>query len=235
MGLPIQIDMDGISIEMVRKPIKHMYMRVCSTSGEIRVTAPLKMPLNTIQNHLSSKRDWIHAVRARVARRTKPSPSQMERGEHIPFLGETYPLMIHVHATMNRIMIDERVMHCFTKTADHDDRVKSLHDWYKQQMQALLPGLIQKWQPIIGVSVQAWAIKPMKTRWGSCNVVARRISLNLHLIKMPLQCLEYVLVHEMVHLLEANHSPRFYALMTQFMPSWKMHQKRLESTGSLTS
>ena len=236
VGLPIQIDMDGISIEIVRKPIKHMYMRACATSGDIRVTAPLKMPLHTIQNHLSSKRDWIDKVRTRIARRTKPCPIKMESGEHIPFLGETYPLMIHGHAAVNRLMIDDSgVMHCFTKTTSHDDRVKSLHNWYKQQMQALLPELIQKWELIIGVSVLSWGIKPMKTRWGSCNVVARRISLNLHLIKSPLQCLEYVLVHELVHLLEANHSPRFYALMTRFMPAWKAHQKQLESTGSLAS
>ena len=234
VDMPIQIDMDGISIEVLRKPIKHMYMRVHAATGNVRVTAPLKMPLNTIQNHLSSKRDWIHTVRARAACRTKPYPIKMESGEHIPFLGETYPLTLHVNAPLNQIIINGNAMLCLTKTTTHDDRVKNLHDWYKQQMQALLPELIQKWEPIIGVSVLAWGIKSMKTRWGSCNVIARRIWLNIQLIKMPLVCLEYVLVHEMVHLLEANHSPRFYALMTRFMPTWKTHQKQLESMGSLT-
>ncbi len=229
MEMPIQMDMDGISIEVFRKPIKHMYMRVHASTGDVRVTAPLRMPINTIQIHVSSKRDWIQAVRTRAIARTQLSPIKIEDGEQIPFLGTSYPLMIHTHAPLNRIMIDDSTMHYWTKTNAHEDVIKKLHDWYKQQMQALLPELIQKWEPIIGVSVVGWGIKPMKTRWGSCNVITHRISLNLHLIKMPLACLEYVLVHEMVHLLEANHSPRFYALMSRFMPTWKVLQKQLES------
>jgi predicted metal-dependent hydrolase len=227
--MPIQIDMDGISIHISRKPIKHMYMRVHATTGDVRVTAPLRMPLNTIQTHLSSKRDWIHTVRTRAMRRTKPSPLRMENGEPIPFLGTSYPLMMHANASINQIIINESVLHCWTKTAAREDALKKLGGWYKQQMLALLPALIQKWEPIIGVSVLAFGVRPMKTRWGSCNVVAHRIWLNLSLIKMPLECLEYVLVHEMVHLLEANHSPRFYALMSRFMPTWTVHQKQLTS------
>lgn len=230
---PIQIDMDGICIEILRKPIKHMYMRVQTATGLVRVTAPLKMSLNTIENHLSSKRDWIHTVRARAEARTKPVPIQMENNEHIPFLGKTYPLIIHINTPSNRVMIDDNTMYCLTKSASVDDRLKNLHAWYKQQMQALLPELIKKWEPIIGVSVLTWGVKSMKTRWGSCNVVARRIWLNIHLIKMPIACLEYVLVHEMVHLLEANHSPRFYALMTRFLPDWKTYQQQLQLIGSL--
>lgn len=126
-------------------------------------------------------------------------------------------------------------MHCFLRSYALEDRTQFLQNWYRKQMQLLLPALIQKWEPIIGVSVQAWGIKSMKTRWGSCNVVAKRIWLNLNLIKKPLVCLEYVLVHEMVHLLEANHSKRFYAHMNRLMPQWKEHQHLLESFGRNTS
>ena len=125
-------------------------------------------------------------------------------------------------------MIEEDSLHGFLESDSQDERNARLNAWYKQQMQALIPDLIKKWEPIIGVSVHAWGVKSMKTRWGSCNVDAHRIWLNLNLIKKPLVCLEYVLVHEMVHLLEANHSPRFYALMTRFFPEWKGFQKQLE-------
>jgi predicted metal-dependent hydrolase len=95
-------------------------------------------------------------------------------------------------------------------------------------MESLLPGLIARWEQIIGVNVADWGIKKMKTRWGSCNTRARRIWMNLSLIRKPQLCLEYVLVHELVHLLEASHNQRFYALMTQYMPNWREHQLTLE-------
>lgn len=101
----------------------------------------------------------------------------------------------------------------------------------KLQMQNLLPDLIQKWQSIMGVEVNQWLIRTMKTRWGSCNPRKKRICLNLHLIHQPLICIEYVVVHELVHLLEASHNHRFYALMNQFMPEWKTYRKLLRING----
>ena len=101
---------------------------------------------------------------------------------------------------------------------------------HREQMRALLPPLFEKWEAIIGVKASEWGIKAMKTRWGSCNTVKKRIWLNLHLIHKPLICLEYVLVHELVHLLEASHNKRFYALMTEFMPAWKEHRELLKTT-----
>ena len=101
---------------------------------------------------------------------------------------------------------------------------------HREQMKALLPPLFEKWEAIIGVKANAWGIKAMKTRWGSCNTVKKRIWMNLHLIHKPRICLEYVLVHELVHLLEASHNKRFYALMTEFMPEWKAHRQLLKVT-----
>ena len=100
----------------------------------------------------------------------------------------------------------------------------------RQQMKALLPPLFEKWEAIIGVKASEWGVKAMKTRWGSCNTVKKRIWMNIHLMHKPRICLEYVLVHELVHLLEPSHNQRFYALMTEFMPEWKAHQQLLNST-----
>lgn len=222
------IEMDNISIEIVRKPIKHVYLRVSTSTGKVSVSAPLRLPLAAIQAQLDAKRAWIHKAHARAMAREGSSPLTMEHGEQHYFLGKSYSLVVHPVAHLKGIIIEETCIHGFFSAQSVAERKALLHAWYKQQMQALVPDLIKKWEPIIGVSVYAFGVKSMKTRWGSCNVVAHRIWLNLNLIQKPLVCLEYVLVHEMVHLLEANHSKRFYALMTRFMPQWREHQKQLE-------
>lgn len=225
------LEIDGVRIEIIRKPIKNMYLRVKPSTGDVTVSAPLKLSLKAIQTQLTAKLAWIHTARARAIARKPclPTPLMMENGEKHLFLGSSYTLIIHPNATSKEIIIEGELMHCFLKSDSHEKRALFLQTWYKQQMQSLLPDLIRKWEPIIGVCVLAWGVKNMKTRWGSCNVVAHRIWLNLRLIQKPLVCLEYVLVHEMVHLLEANHSKRFYALMTRFMPEWKTYQKQLEN------
>lgn len=225
----MRIEMDDLTIEIIRKPIKNMYLRVHAITGNVSITAPLKFPLKTIHAQIESKRTWIHTARERVLARVIHSPVTMAHGEKHLFLGKPYALVVHSNAQLKGIVIEGECMYGFLESHTLDARKKCLQAWYKKQMQQLIPDLIAKWEPIIGVSVHHWGIKSMKTRWGSCNVVAHRIWLNLNLIQKPLVCLEYVLVHEMVHLLEANHSKRFYAFMTQFMPQWKDHQKLLES------
>lgn len=226
------LTIDDISIEIIRKPIKNMYLRIHATTGSVTVTAPLKLSLKTIQNHLQSKLTWIIAAREKAVARKPATPTliKMESGEKHLFLGKEYTLSMQTNAPSQRIVIQDDMLFFYLKTKARNEPLLYLQAWYKQQMLALLPSLIQKWEPIIGVRVHAFGVKAMKTRWGSCNVVAHRIWLNLKLIQKPLICLEYVLVHEMVHLLEANHSKRFYALMTQFLPQWKAHQKLLEGS-----
>ncbi len=222
------IELDDITIELVRKPIKNMYLRIHSTTGDVKVTAPLKLSLDVIRSQLEVRRDWMHRARARALSRAVSQPEKMVHGEPHYFLGKPYLLSVQPNLHLKGIVIEGDVLHGFLESQSHDERRKRLQAWYKQQMQRLIPDLIQKWEPVIGVSVREWGIKSMKTRWGSCNVVAHRIWLNLKLIQKPLVCLEYVLVHEMVHLLEANHSKRFYVLMTKFMPQWREYQKQLE-------
>ncbi len=222
------IEIDGISIEVIRKPIKNMHVRIYPPDGRVQISAPLRLNIKHIHRQVEAKREWLHTQRARVQALPVPSEPTMEIGESHYFLGQIYTLLCHETQGRGEITIKDNEL--FLRAKPHATALEKqaiLKQWYQKQMQSLIPPLITKWQPIIGVSVADWGVKMMKTRWGSCNIRARRIWLNLALIKKPIICLEYVLIHEMVHLLEASHNARFYQLMDKFMPEWRLHQKSL--------
>ncbi len=111
---------------------------------------------------------------------------------------------------------------------DRDERQVLLEDWYRRQLKKVIPDFISRWEPVLGVHVKEWRVRKMKTRWGSCNIQAQRIWLNLELAKKPLKCLEYIIVHEMNHLLERYHNTRFYRLMDSWMPDWRDYKELLK-------
>ncbi len=223
------LEFDGITIEIQRKPIKNMRLRVYPPAGEVRISAPLKLSMRQIINQVNAKRAWIHAQRARMHALPVQSELTMQTGECHWFLGQACILNTHDQATVNQVILAGNVLQLSIRPhTTTPEKYAILQAWYRNQMAEFLPQLIKKWQPIIGVDVAEWGIKDMKTRWGSCNIHARRIWLNLALIKKPLACLESVIVHEMVHLLEASHNARFYKLMDQFMPDWRVHQQALK-------
>ena len=222
------IEVDGITIEILRKPIKNMHLRIYPPDGRVRVSAPLRLSIQHIRHQLLAKREWLHAQRARVQALPVISEPLMQEGETHYFLGEAYMLTLLESRNPTSITLNDNVLLLNTKpNATMVEKHAHLKKWYQTQMQSLVPDLIKKWEPVIEVDVSTWGVKTMKTRWGSCNTRTHRIWLNLVLIKKPIICLEYVLVHEMVHLLEASHNARFYQLMDTFMPEWRMHQKAL--------
>jgi predicted metal-dependent hydrolase len=153
----------------------------------------------------------------------------MVSGESHYFMGRRYRLRVVEHGGPNRISrksSSELTLQVRPNT-DRGKREQVLNDWYRQHMKELVPDLIAEWQPIIGVQVADWGIKKMKTRWGSCNTKDHRVWLNLELAKKSLHCIEYVLVHEMVHLLERKHSERFKELMDKFLPQWRLYRDEL--------
>lgn len=223
-----QFELDGILIEILRKPIKNMTLRIYPPDGRVAVSAPLKLRLDLIKNQLETKRDWIHKQRARLTAKAIPI-ANYESGELHDFMGERYPLLIHPTTQRMQIILDKGVLHCYFKpNLTRLEKETLLENWYREQMRRCLPALIAKWEPIIGVSVAFYGIKIMKSRWGSCNPSKRRIWLNLSLIKKSVDCLEYVLVHEMVHILEASHNKRFQAFMDQFLPRWRFIKTELQ-------
>ena len=224
------IEIDGIVIEILRKPIKNMHLRIYPPDGLVRVSAPLRLSLQHIREQLESKRKWLHAQRARLQAQPVITEPLMQTGESHYFLGHAYTLRVSNGAAPTKISLkDNELLLSAAQNSTAMERKALLKQWYRSQMQSLVPDLITKWQPLMGVSVAAWGAKTMKSRWGSCNTRARRIWLNLVLMQKPIICLEYVLIHEMVHLLEASHNARFYQLMDRFMPEWRTHQKALYS------
>ncbi len=185
----------------------------------VRLAVVSKLPL--IRRHQKAFADQPHQ-----------SQREMISGESHYFLGRCYRLTVTERNGPNRITLNgtSNLTMQLRPGTDRDKREQLLNTWYRQHMKELVPDLISKWQPIIGVQVADWGIKKMKTRWGSCNTRDHRVWLNLELAKKSLDCIEYVLVHEMVHLLERKHSERFKALMDQFLPQWRLNRDELNQT-----
>jgi len=223
------IEVNGIAIEVIKKPIKNMHLRIYPPDGQVKVSAPLHFKEKMIRSFLQKHSLWIDSQRTRIIARAPIKEELLETGSVIPFKGESYFFILQEHHGPAHIECRDGFIYCYVPHSASSAQIKNLLEhWYKKEMQAILPQLIKYWESIIDVHVEQWGIKKMKTRWGSCNTRAHRIWLNLNLIKKPLVCLEYVLVHELVHLLEASHSPRFYRLMDQFMPQWREYDYLLE-------
>ncbi len=218
-----------VEICLTRKRIKHLILRI-SREGEVKVSAPLRCSQKNIEAFLHQKIDWILNSKRKIAQRATYQSSNIETGAIYWHSGVAYILVINQTTSKQKIMIDGDKLHFFVfdHTSEEEKRLL-LCRWQRQQMKLMIPKLIDKWEKIIGVHALQWGLKSMKTRWGSCNTTAKRIWLNLHLIHKPLICLEYVIVHELVHLLEPSHNQRFHGLMNQFMPEWKIIKKQLNS------
>lgn len=224
----MQIEMEDFTVEIIRKSVKNLNLRI-NIQGNVTVSVPKRFPLYRIHSFLQEKKQWITEHRARLQAKHLPAIHQLQSGEFHCLYGKKYQLLLHDALPRQIYIKDDCLNYHINADAAHHDKELFMQRWLAAQMKNLVPDLIRKWEPVLGVQVNQWGIKAMKTRWGSCNTVKKKIWLNLFLIKKPLECLEYVLVHEMVHLLEASHNRRFHALMTQFLPEWKNCKKILES------
>ena len=223
------IDVSGIPVEIHRKGIKNLHVGVYPPHGKVRVAAPLHLDDQAVRLAIVSRLGWIRRQQKDFARQERQSAREMVTGESHYFEGHRYRLNVvqqsgnpQVRLANNGIM-ELRVPPGTDRTA----RQGILERWYRRQLKSLIPDLLARWQPIVGVDVADCRVKRMKTRWGSCNIEARRVWLNLELIKKPRACLEYILVHEMVHLLERRHTERFRELMDQLMPDWRTRRAEL--------
>lgn len=224
-----QIEVSGIRVEVVRKPIKNLHLSVHPPEGRVRVSAPQRIDDEAVRLAIVSRLRWIRRHQQRFADQPRQSKREVVSGESHYFRGRRYRLRVTEQNGPNRVEANgnsELTMRVRPGT-DIDKREQLLNDWYRQYMKELLPDLISDWQPVLGVQVADWGVKKMKTRWGSCNTQDRRVWLNLELAKKSPQCLEYVLVHEMVHLLERHHNDRFKTLMDRFMPQWRLYRDEL--------
>ncbi len=216
-------------MEVVRKDIKNLHLGVYPPEGRVRVAAPLRLDDEAVRLAVISRLKWIHRQQDGFERQDRQSQREMVTGESHYVQGRRYLLNVIEHegsavvCLPNNKTLELRV----SPGTSRDKREAVLHQWYRQRLREQIPQLIAKWEPKIGVTVAQWSIKKMKTRWGTCNIDARRIWLNLDLAKKPASCLEYILVHEMVHLLERHHNERFKQLMDRLMPQWRLHREEL--------
>ena len=225
------MNVQGLQVEVQRKPIKNLHLAVYPPDGRVRVSAPEFMGDEAIRLAVINKMGWIRRQQQRFRDQPRQSRREMVSGESHYYQGQRYLLSVVEKDAPPRVRIlNSRVLELQVRPGtNRDKREAILYAWYRAQLKEQIPGLIAKWEPIVGVQVAEWGVKRMKTRWGSCNIEARRIWLNVELIKKPPICLEYVLVHEMVHLLERHHNERFHALMTKFMPNWRHYRDILNS------
>ncbi len=213
-----------IEIELVKKDIKNLHLSVFPPNGRVRISAPKKMDNDAIRLFAISKLSWIKKQRAKFKNQERQPEQEFVSGESHYFLGERYLLNV-VYTNKRKQCVEIRnktYLDLFVREGSvKEKRQKVMKEWYRRELKALIPSLIEKWEPIIGVKVNSWGVKLMKTRWGTCNTTHKRIWLNLELAKKPLACLEYIVVHEMVHLLERHHNERFVSYMDKFLPNWR--------------
>jgi predicted metal-dependent hydrolase len=223
------ITVSGIKVEVVRKDIKNLHLGVYPPNGRVRVAAPLVINDDAVRLAVIEKLSWIRRQKAKFIEQPRQSRREMVNGESHYYLGQRYRLRIHEHDGPARIALrGVSSIDMFVRPdTSIEQREALLHRWHREQLKALIPPLLAKWQPILNVQVSGWGIKKMKTKWGSCNATAKRIWLNLELAKKPVQCLEYIVVHELVHLLERHHNERFTALIEIHIPQWRQYRDML--------
>lgn len=225
------ITVSGINVQIVRKEIKNLHLAVYPPNGHVRVAVPVNITDDNVRLAVVSKLSWIKKQQQDF----KDQPRQTERlyisGECHYYLGKQYRLEVIEREGKPEVQhLKSGKIKIFVKPgASVATKEKLITQWYRGQLKAAIPSLLDKWQPKVGKYTADWGIKKMRTKWGSCNIEQRRIWLNLELAKKPLECLEYILVHELVHLHERNHNERFKALMDQLLPNWPARRKLLNT------
>lgn len=224
-----QINVNGLAVEVVRKDIKHLHLAVYPPHGRIRVAAPLRVNDDSVRLAVLTKLTWVKRQQAKFAEQERESAREYLSGESHYFQGARYLLNVVEQAGAPRVVLQNsnRIDLFVRPKSNHAHRERMMTAWYRAHLKQAIPPLLAKWEKIVGVQVAEWGIKQMKTKWGTCNIKARRIWLNLELAKKSPLCLEYVLVHELVHLHERLHNDRFTALMDQFLPKWRLLRAEL--------
>jgi hypothetical protein len=226
-----QIVVGGLPVQIVRKAIKNLHLGVYPPNGRVRVAAPLAVSDHAVRLAVVGKLGWIKRQRARFADQPRQSRRELVSGETHYFLGKRYRLRVIEHQGLGRVVLRSRTtLELWVRAGtDASGRDQVLQRWYRDRLRELVPPLLAKWEPVLGVHAADWRIKKMKTKWGTCTVDACRVWLNLELAKKPARCLEYLVVHELIHLIERHHNDHFMLLMDKHLPLWRQHRHELNA------
>lgn len=223
-----KIDLGGIVLDVVKKDIKHIHLSVYPPSGKVRISAPLRMDLDTLRIFAISKLGWIKQQQQKLRAQERETPREyLDRESHYVW-GRRYLLTVtEKEAAQGVTLSASKLLLQVRPGATEAKKQAVLEQWYREQLKEAASPLIAKWEPLIGVKAARLFVQRMKTKWGSCTPGFRSIRLNTELAKKPPECLEYIVVHELLHLLEPTHNQRFVALMDQFMPKWGHYRDML--------
>ncbi|NBV07119.1 MAG: M48 family peptidase [Proteobacteria bacterium] len=231
-SLAREIEVAGIKISLSQKRIKNLHLKISVPDGEVKASAPFRYKISQITDFVLKKIDWIKKSQKAIRQMRDEGkiilPPKFISGEEHYFFGKKFQLQLLQNSALNRVDVSEKIMQLQVKKLSNlKQRQKIIDDFYRAHLRKIIPELIRKNEQKMQVRVKDFGIKKMKTRWGTCNVEARRIWLNLELAKKPIECLEFIVIHEMVHLFERHHNKKFFALMDKFMPDWKIWQQKL--------
>ena len=212
----------GISVDVVYKKIKNMHISVYPPMGRVRVAAPERLDEDAIRLAVVQRLPWIKKQREQLQTAERQSEREMLTGDSHYVWGQRLRLTLVETTGRPRVYIAGSKLQLTVRAeAEDTERRKLLESWYRKQMKAAIPPLIEKWETIIGREVSSWIVRRMKTKWGTCNPDTARLWFNIELAKKNPGCLEYIVVHEMTHLLERTHNDRFVALMDKNLPNWR--------------
>jgi predicted metal-dependent hydrolase len=211
-----------------RKPIKNLHISVMPPDGRVRVSAPEKMTDTAIRMAVISRIPWIKKQQSDFARQPRQSDREMLSGESHYLWGKHHRLCVVEQAGRHEVKVGRGKIYLHVNAGTSiENRALLLSQYYRAALKLRIGEILKPWQEEIGVVAHGWGVKKMKTKWGSCNTEAKRIWLNLELVKKPPECLEYILVHELVHLLERRHNERFKAYMDKHLPDWRERRNLL--------
>lgn len=223
-----RLKLADITVDVVLKDIKNVHLSVHPPTGRVRISAPLHMSLDAIRVFAISKLGWIKQQQRKLQEQERETPREyLDRESHYVW-GKRCLLKVVESDGASAVELKHSKMHLRIRPGTNDEKKQAIvEEWYREQLKQAVPALIAKWEPLMGVKVERFFVQKMKTKWGSCNPETRSIRLNTDLAKKPRECLEYIVVHEMAHLLEHTHNSRFTALMDQFMPKWQFFRREL--------
>ncbi len=216
------IEIGDIAIAVERKDVRNVHLSVHPPNGRVTLVAPTATRLEVARAYAISKLGWIRDQQAKLRGQARETPRQFVERESHYLWGRRYLLSVAERDAKPSVTLDHRrITLTIRPGTSPSGRDAAMHEWHKSLLHRAVPGLIGQWEPRLGVRVERYFLQRMKTKWGSCNHRARNIRLNTELVKKPKDLLEYVVVHELVHLIEPTHSERFLALMNRHYPAWR--------------
>ncbi len=229
------ITISDISVEVIRKNIRSLRLAVYPPEARVRLSVPRNASEEDVRLMLATRLSWIKQKQAIIEQLPRQPELEYVSGESHYYQGNQYRLNVVVRQGKHELAVNnnsEMVLYVRPGTSKAN-RALVFDHWYRRQLQLVIPTLLEKWQPIIKRQVLDWRVKKMKTKWGSCNITDKRVWLSLELAKKPVGCLEYVLVHEMVHLHERCHNANFRGLMDKYLPNWRLMDDMLRCQSSV--